>query len=780
LLILLTPGCFLVPSVPGRATDRTWTGVSGIDKNWMTPGNWQGGVAPSPGDNLIFPSGTGSNLTNHNNFPDGTTFGKITLSPGPGQDYTIGGNRVILTNGMAESVAGLSSFVYFNITLGANQTFTASKLLVFNNVIDLQTYQLIVNNTANVTFNGTLNIAPGNTIGQTSLIKTNTGTLTFSSTATISSTNSPQVYLAQGTLVMSGVSSNVDFTLGLGSMVLDGVVDDPASFDVVTIGGPGSSLSGTGTAGRITVDQNAQQSSCVPGDSGAPGVLKCGSFNCSAVLANTLQIKVNGTTPGTGYSQLLINGSYNLGGSLLLALQWGYTPQIGDSFLVITQASGARYFIQANGFFAGQLPNSVFDSTNGSSQGVSYNSNGVALTTIRTSTSPFSLWKGVASQNPAFPYGFRNWSVTANWAQGIAPTNGSSVMFSPYQAVSYDSSGDPIPVPPVTNDLVSGTSLVSLLFSGSNYVVYGNAVTLTGGITNSAGGGTNFCNLDLASVGPLMLDVEPAGTLALSGKFAGSGTLRKEGGGTLQYAGTTMNSFVGTVVVDGGTLQVNGSFTDGSFTVNGGLLGGTGSVSAVTMSGGTLEPGDGLGVLQIQGDLSMAPGAVFEIELNGPIPGSGYGQVQVNGGVNLNGATLNLQPGFAATPGAAFLILVNDGTDAVVGTFAGLAEGAVFSAGGQVFTISYRGGSGGNDVVVTRVNAPPSHFTNIGFVSPNVVQLRGSGLSNVNYGIQANTNLLSTNWVNIGVAPADGSGNFFFDASNSTSFPLRFFRLVSP
>ena len=107
-LKLLAAGFFLVSALPGIATDRTWTGTSGIDNNWMTPGNWQGGFAPSPGDNLIFPSGIGSNLTNHNNFPDGTTFGKITLSPGPGQDYTIGGNHVILTNGMAESVAGLS------------------------------------------------------------------------------------------------------------------------------------------------------------------------------------------------------------------------------------------------------------------------------------------------------------------------------------------------------------------------------------------------------------------------------------------------------------------------------------------------------------------------------------------------------------------------------------------------------------------------------------------------------------------------------------------------
>jgi hypothetical protein len=763
-LNLVAAGLLLVSSLAGSATDRTWSGPSGIDNNWMTPGNWQGGVAPSTGDNLIFPARIGaSNLTNHNNFPNGTTFGKITLSPGPGQNYSIGGNDVVLTNGMAESVAGLAGFVYFNIVLGADQTFTSSNSLVFNNVIDMRGYKLIVNDTARLTFNGTL-IDSG---GTATLTKTNIGTLTFSSTATIPPPYFLGVYLAQGTLLMDGVASRSDFILDSGSMVLDGVTGPLA------LNGPGVTLSGTGMADGLFL--GVLGSSCFPGDNGAPGILKCNGFSGGN---GTLQIKVNGTTPGTGYSQVLTHDSYHLGVLLPLAVQWGYTPQIGDSLLVITQASGAPYSVQNNGFFAGQPPNSILEATNGSSLAVIYDSKGVSLTTVRTSASPFVLWKGSAPLSG--PYGSRNWSFAADWAQGIPPTNGSSVVFSPYQLILYDGLGNQIPVPPITNDLVSGTSLVSLLFSGSNYTLYGNAVTLTGGITNNAASGTNFCNLDLATVGPLTLDVESGGTLALGGNFAGSGTFHKEGSGTLQYAGTTINSFVGTVVVDDGTFQVDGSFTDGSFSVTGGLLGGTGSVSAVTMSGGTLKPGDGLGVLRIEGDLNMVPGAIFETELNGPIVGSGYAQLQVNGGVNLNGATLHLQPGFAATPGAAFLILVNDGTDAIVGKFAGLPEGAVFSAGGQVFTISYKAGSGGNDVVVTRINVPASHFTNIGFVNPNVVQLQGIGVGNVNYQIQANTNLSTTNWVNIGIALADGSGNFLFDASNSTVFPLRFFRVVSP
>jgi len=331
----------------------------------------------------------------------------------------------------------------------------------------------------------------------------------------------------------------------------------------------------------------------------------------------------------------------------------------------------------------------------------------------------------------------------------------------------------------MTNDLASGTTLSSLLFSGSNYMLYGNALTISDSISNSAPAGTNSCFLDIATAGSVTLDVESGGTFVLDDSFAGSGTISKEGGGALIYTGTTMDAYVGTVVVDNGALQVDGSFTDGSFTVNGGLLKGTGTVSTVTMNGGTLKPGDGPGVFHIQGDLTIASGAAFQSELNGPIPGSGYGQLQVNGSINLNGATLNLQPNFSASVGAAFLILVNQGTGPIAGTFSELPEGAVFQAGGQYFSISYRAGSGNKNVLVTRVNAPGT-LTGILSLPPTAVQLLGTGATNATYTILANTNLATTNWVNIGTASANSSGFFFFNDSNILSFPRRFYRVQSP
>jgi hypothetical protein len=115
---------------------------------------------------------------------------------------------------------------------------------------------------------------------------------------------------------------------------------------------------------------------------------------------DTLQIIINGTQPGTNYGQLLVANNYSLAAGsplyipMVLALQWNYAPQLGDSFQVITQTPPQPYSVDNNYYFYGLPPNSIDDATNGASLGISYNSSGVTLTTLRNATSPFVLWKG--------------------------------------------------------------------------------------------------------------------------------------------------------------------------------------------------------------------------------------------------------------------------------------------------------------------------------------------------------------------------------------------------
>src|SRR5262249_57584442 len=79
-------------------------------------------------------------------------------------------------------------------------------------------------------------------------------------------------------------------------------------------------------------------------------------------------------------------------------------------------------------------------------------------------------------------------------------------------------------------------------------------------------------------------------------------------------------------------------------------------------------------------------GACFEAELRGPTVGKQYSQQNVTGVVNLNGATLEVGV-YLVTPtaGTKFTIINNDLTDSVVGTFAGLPEGAVFQVSDASF-----------------------------------------------------------------------------------------------
>lgn len=761
-----------VVTLESKAAIDTWTG-GGTDNQWTTGGNWQSGVAPSSGDDLSFPW-MPSAVSNYNSFSNGTVFNSITVNDGTPSltsAYTFGGNGIVLTNGLIAdgplaADSNTSTTFDCDITLGANQTFSTSRPLIINSTLDLNAYNLTVDDSSDVILAGA--VTNTGSMGGVTIVKTNTGTLTISGNVQVANLLTYlEVEVNQGTLVMDGtaINSNFFFSVNNASMVLNGEVSEAEADSSNAV------ISGTGFAGLLYAGENGGL--FIPGDAdGSPGVLKCGNF--VGVPAVTLQFELNGTSPGTSYSQLLVSNSYMLYGATLLDARINYASQVGDSFLVLQQSTGTPYNFSANGCFAGQPSGSIYDTSNGYSLLVAYASNGITLTTLRTPGSPSVLWKGSGStSNLDLVYGSRNWSSTNNWVQGLSPANGSNLVFGPYQFSVPNSA-----IPPITNDLPESVTLGSVLFTASNYVLEGNPLVVTDGITNGVNNGTNFFSLDLETVGPLPIEVDAGGTLLLDGSILGSDNVSKEGGGTLLYTGTTMDSFVGTVVVDNGTMQVDGSFTDGTFMVNAGLLDGTGTVSSVVMNGGTLNPGHSSGILRVQGNLTMSAGAVFESTLNGPIPGSEYNQLQIDGEVNLNGPTLDLQVGFTAAPGTSFIIIANQSTSPVSGTFAGLAEGAIFQVGGQYFSITYKAGPGNNDVVVTAVN-PPGNLVGITSVSPYTVELEGIGCSNMTYTIEANTDLTTTNWIPIGTAQADGSGNFIFDDTNADHFLQQFYRVVA-
>lgn len=262
-----------------------------------------------------------------------------------------------------------------------------------------------------------------------------------------------------------------------------------------------------------------------------------------------------------------------------------------------------------------------------------------------------------------------------------------------------------------TIDLTGGTTTVR-----GNIVRTGGAGTENATVT-LAGGSLNMSGFSVGATGVTVSLVAESGTLTALFELNGGGAFTKTTGGELVMAG--VNAYLGATNVNEGTVLVSGSLS-GTASVavqSGATLGGTGSINTaatVTVAlGGTLAPGtsNSPGVLSTGNvDLSAAT-STFKLELGGTAPGNlatEHDQLAVTGTVTLGGnASVSL---FGAYFGSAqlndtFTIILNDGNDAVVGTFANAPLNLLGGTDGTQFAVDYFGGDG-NDVVLTLIAVP--------------------------------------------------------------------------
>jgi autotransporter-associated beta strand protein len=252
--------------------------------------------------------------------------------------------------------------------------------------------------------------------------------------------------------------------------------------------------------------------------------------------------------------------------------------------------------------------------------------------------------------------------------------------------------------------------------------------------------------------------------------------IQKDGSGSMRLTGT--NIYTGTNIVAAGNLQIDGSQPASSIQVSGGTLLGNGTVGNLFYTGGSgvVSPGASPGILTCSNFNASAGAGTLRVELNGPNVGSQYDELNVRGGVNLNGVTLSIIPGYIPATNEQFTLISNDGSDTVTGTFAGLPQNGPLHAANSVFQINYTGGSG-NDVVLTHLYTLPAPTLSILTNAPGSVQVLWS-TNYPNYHLQTNSDLANTNWSGWPIAPAIIGTNYI--VTNSTTASPLFYRLAWP
>ncbi|WP_248312082.1 autotransporter-associated beta strand repeat-containing protein [Bosea sp. BK604] len=165
--------------------------------------------------------------------------------------------------------------------------------------------------------------------------------------------------------------------------------------------------------------------------------------------------------------------------------------------------------------------------------------------------------------------------------------------------------------------VISGRGQVAQLGAGTLTLTGAN--TYSGGTLISAGtlvgSATSFGSGTILNKAALVID-QP-GNAVLANAIDGTGSFTKRGAGSLNLTG--ISGLTGPTTVAAGRLAVNGSLAHSTVTVqDGAILGGNGTLGgAIIQAGGTIAPGNSIGTLTINGDLVLAPGSIYDVEIAG-------------------------------------------------------------------------------------------------------------------------------------------------------------------
>ena len=300
-----------------------------------------------------------------------------------------------------------------------------------------------------------------------------------------------------------------------------------------------------------------------------------------------------------------------------------------------------------------------------------------------------------------------NWSVGANWTGGVTPpgTDSTAILqFNGSGSLSYTATDDIVPTTPIflVNQLqLNSSSSATNTLSGNQLQFTGTSPTLV-----QSGSGALVINnaLDLSvttlingtGTGPLTLGgvISDAGGLTFSGAFnttltaantyeggtvLTSGTLTVSGSGTL--GGSSGYEAFNTVMVTGGTLNINTNQNVGHFSGNGGTVNIASGVNLALVENFVSASYSGL----IAGSGSVSMGGNGDADLTFATANS------FSGGLTLNAGGLIGTSQASGSPFGTGNITLNGGTlylDSATGAVGATTSGNLIAAGAGTIEVN--------------------------------------------------------------------------------------------